>query len=205
MRKARKNEIKKIVLRLLRYTNTQYLPVDLEGIKTMLGIKCLSFCQLEHSIFPQDSDGFSIKKNTASGKQFLVIYNHNMPFERVRWTDAHEIGHCCLGHLDSQQINQEMEQEANYFAKELLMPLAVLDKLNIKKPADISKKCGVSYSAAFNRIADFEEYAFYQRRYGYSALDEQFIKQFCAMYDAGETPAVPDNAKKVIAGVTGKP
>lgn len=78
-------------------------------------------------------DSLSGVQVTYDGKPF-IRYNKNHSVKRNRFTVAHEIGHLVLGHTAScesisfdNQTNVN-ETEANQFAAELLMPLAVLKK-----------------------------------------------------------------------------
>lgn len=59
-------------------------------------------------------DGFTITSKAAP----IIFFNKNMPWCRIRFTLAHELGHIVLGHLPRQGV----EEEANKFAAELLMP-----------------------------------------------------------------------------------
>lgn len=60
-------------------------------------------------------DGFSIIVN---GKPPVVYVNQDMPWCRIRFTLAHELGHIVLGHVPGPNI----EDEANDFASAFLLP-----------------------------------------------------------------------------------
>ena len=68
------------------------------------------------------------------------LYDENAPFFKKRWTVAHEIGHCCMGHVSSigapsTNLPSAMEQEANAFAGALLVPPSDLRRFaKEKKP-----------------------------------------------------------------------
>ena len=57
-----------------------------------------------------------------------IGYNNSQHWHRRRFTIAHEIGHLIMGHTCSDNFSDYREKEANEFAAELLMPLAVLKK-----------------------------------------------------------------------------
>ena len=57
-----------------------------------------------------------------------IGYNNSQHWHRRRFTIAHEIGHLIMGHTCNDNFSDYREKEANEFAAELLMPLAVLKK-----------------------------------------------------------------------------
>lgn len=68
-----------------------------------------------------DFDGVSL----ITDKGFrLVIINGNRSNDRIRWTLAHEMGHCLMHENITDFINEnrDKEKEANEFAGEFLMP-----------------------------------------------------------------------------------
>jgi Zn-dependent peptidase ImmA (M78 family) len=68
--------------------------------------------------------------------QPTIGFNPSMAWVRRRFTIAHEIGHLLLGHTCTDpDLDNDPEAEANQFAAELLMPLAIL-KIDYKaKPS----------------------------------------------------------------------
>jgi len=107
----------------------------------------------------------------ALGKRQTVIVNVENPKSRQRFTLAHELGHILIpwhtgsvvDHLDPDDTGEvegywTMEQEANAFAAELLMPLSWVDDL-VNGTADlatvhrkIARECDVSLHAAGIRL-----------------------------------------------------
>jgi len=67
-----------------------------------------------------------------------IAFNLERPWVRRRFTIAHEIGHYLLGHGGHDETNVHAEKEANQFAGELLMPLAII-KVDYKKDNDLDK------------------------------------------------------------------
>lgn len=70
------------------------------------------------------------------------------------------------------------EEEANYFARQLLMPIAVLARMQARTPQAIARGCGVSYAAACLRARDFERYDWYVLHHGLTAYDNALLEQF---------------------------
>lgn len=69
--------------------------------------------------------GFSIVR----GEKRFILYNDEVPFSCIRFTLAHELGHMVLGHL--REEDEELEKEANCFARNLLCPQPVVKVLNL--------------------------------------------------------------------------
>jgi Zn-dependent peptidase ImmA (M78 family) len=68
-----------------------------------------------------------------------IGFNPSTAWVRRRFTIAHEIGHLLLGHTCTDpDIENDPEAEANQFAAELLMPLAIL-RIDYKKERDLEK------------------------------------------------------------------
>jgi Zn-dependent peptidase ImmA (M78 family) len=72
------------------------------------------------------------------GDRKIILVSTALPYERRRFTVAHELGHYVLGHqaafsLDSPEswVPRE-EQAANVFAAELLMPKTALQSIHYK-------------------------------------------------------------------------
>lgn len=80
-----------------------------------------------------------------SGNQIYIAYNDLRIKTRIRFTIAHEIGHVVLGHTES---TEENESEADFFARNLLVPPCVLLEKNIDTEENIMLTFNVSLSVA---------------------------------------------------------
>lgn len=78
----------------------------------------------------------------------VVLVNAQMPTDRKRWTLAHELGHLVL---HSSWVDVDVEQQANEFAAEFLMPEHVikpaLQNLTMGKLLELKREYGVSMQA----------------------------------------------------------
>lgn len=122
-------------------------------------------------------DPFDLKRLGADARTiydrnsgiFMTVYREDVAVkERIYFTLAHEIGHIVLNHLvDFEQtaLNrggltpQEykvLEEEADFFAAELVMPMAVIKTIGAWEPEEIMTVCRVSKSAASNRVLDLQ-------------------------------------------------
>ena len=186
MKQERKEQIKNKVLGLLTEQSITYLPIDLDQIMASLSIKAVavSLVRQRGVVVPEGIDGFTVIRG-GDRAQYLLVYRDDISFERLRWTLAHELGHILLGHLRSGRRaagHGRQEEEANYFAKELLMPLPVLARLDARSAAAISRLCGVSREAAQIRVRDFERYDWYRLKHGDTETDQRFLACFMPMY-----------------------
>lgn len=90
----------------------------------------------------------------------IVLHNAEIQMhERLRWTQAHEVGHIMLGHVEDGHTE---EIEANAFAAQLLMPWFTIRMMsNFRKPSaeHIARTFGVSITAANLRITDVQRIA----------------------------------------------
>lgn len=95
---------------------------------------------------------YSVGTNKLSGVSFPInqscyfaLLNSDMPSDRCRYTLAHELGHLVMHRLPSQH---DMEEEANRFAGEFLMPardvMPQLTKLTIQHLATLKPYWKVS-------------------------------------------------------------
>ena len=139
------------------------LPVNLAEVVNHYGIYLIKYSDSDytsrHSL-PND-DGYS---RLVDNKP-VIYYNDNKPTHRIRFTIAHEIGHILLGHLSQgetlhrnteQDTNNIKEQQANVFARDLLMPAVVINQL-AKSYIDISDLCNVSELSASIRWQRLQE------------------------------------------------
>ncbi|MDX2042021.1 MAG: XRE family transcriptional regulator [Acidobacteriota bacterium] len=68
--------------------------------------------------FKAGSRKFAGASMEATRPNYVILINEDMPGDRMRWTLAHELGHLVMHRLPS----ETMEEEADEFASEFLMP-----------------------------------------------------------------------------------
>jgi Zn-dependent peptidase ImmA (M78 family)/transcriptional regulator with XRE-family HTH domain len=100
-----------------------------------------------------DAEIDGVTSNTLS--EFKAIFiNKHQPSDRYRFSLAHELGHYLL-HSNELESTPEMEQEANEFASELLMPengiKEYLKTTNLNDYANLKKTWKVSMAALIFR------------------------------------------------------
>ncbi len=93
----------------------------------------------------------------------IFLVNANVPGDRLRFTLAHELGHVLMHNLP----NAEMEEQADRFAAEFLMPARELGprlrKLSLHRLPDLKCQWKVSMAALIKRAFDLGEIT--QRHY----------------------------------------
>jgi Zn-dependent peptidase ImmA (M78 family)/transcriptional regulator with XRE-family HTH domain len=124
----------------------------------------------------EDAGGIVFRCNFGSGKidamsQWIqslppmFFVNQEIPCDRMRWTLAHEIGHVVMHSLPTENI----EQEANTFAAEFLMPSReirpYLTDLSLPKLAAMKPYWKVSMNALLKRACDLGTITERQRSY----------------------------------------
>ena len=181
----RRDQIKDVVLDILEKVRIGELPVELKRILAFYGwrITTIGKARKAGMNISDEDNGFSVVRSAPGGDEYLIIYNEDHVPGRIRWTIAHEIGHIALGHLRGVSAVTDEEAEANYFARELLTPLAVLDELGVRSVAEIAEVCDISSWAAEIRAGDFQRRDWYKARHGNTERDLQFLKQFSKMFD----------------------
>lgn len=147
---VRTSFVKKMAQKVLRECGVSAPPVDLTRI-----IEANNFIYMEVDTFPDNVSALFVKKD---GKDYAFVNARHHPHRR-RFSLAHELGHILLNHAmeDLDEVpsidappesmrhyaaGDPLEKEANIFASELLMPVALLKK-EYAKGADIEKLAGV--------------------------------------------------------------
>ena len=159
--KPRYSHATKVAQKILKEIQINNPPVDINNILQHLGINLLPYA------FPEKVSAILLKENNM----FVVGVNDKHHPNRQRFSIAHEIGHYLLGHyrdvfVDTTEIaegrfdildtiqNKVQEQEANYFAGELLIPTDMIKKdfVRIHNVEEIAKLYKVSKEALWVRL-----------------------------------------------------
>lgn len=128
-----------------RFTRMQWrLPVG--PVRFLTGwIEAAGCLVIEEDFGTERVDGLS----QWVGDHPLILLNRDRPTDRKRLTLAHELGHLCLH--TAQVGDDDVEQEANEFASEFLMPADIirpqLRNLTLGKLPDLKRTWGVSMQA----------------------------------------------------------
>ena len=103
-----------------------------------------------HRELPKGIDGFMLLPSRSAKVNYIIILNKDYPGERMRFSLAHELGHIIM------HTKLGVEEEANQFASELLMPEAKISPYLMRARSlydylPIKKIWGVSIQALLHR------------------------------------------------------
>jgi Zn-dependent peptidase ImmA (M78 family) len=109
-------------------------------------------------------DGLTSKTNN---NHLVIFLNSQMPNDRTRFSLAHELGHLIM-HLNTSPDIDEVENEANEFASEFLLPQdeiqASLHNLKLPTLMALKKRWNVSMRAIIRRARDLGTISDYEYR-----------------------------------------
>ena len=181
--------------RTLLETGIGELPVDVFQVcaKENIHIQCYRKAQKVLKIFAdgeqrERSDGLSFCMDGVD----YILYDDTTSLQRQRYTIAHEIGHCVLGHFELYASGQSydpvlIDKEAELFAIHLLAPACILWETGAISASDIAERCNISDTAAEKRarrmLALSQRDKKMQKEKGRScflasALERQVLSQF---------------------------
>jgi len=185
---ARRGMIKEAVINLLTAAGIHQLPVALHQIagKMEWGLVPYAVAR-QQGLRLVSTDGCTVARQTEGRREYIVLYNEAMDRRRIRWTIAHEFAHIALGHLDGQSEKKIFEAEANYFAKNLLAPVAVIAGRGITDKTSIARCCDISMEAAAIREADVARHTAFYARNGHTGWDKRLI----AVFSPPDTETLP--------------
>jgi Zn-dependent peptidase ImmA (M78 family) len=148
---SRYEEIKQLITDLLCDYSISTLPIDVFLLAQKMAIKVYKYSEFivdeRIKIISASQDGMSCY--ITDTMSYIILYNDEMDSNRIRFTIAHEIGHIVLGHEYS---CEETESEADYFARNLLVPMGILIHRHISDYIEIVNMFEVSYTVAGNVI-----------------------------------------------------
>lgn len=116
----------------------------------------------------------------------LILYNTAANSGRILWTLCHEIGHICLGHLDTieeaeiaytdwREPYDQFESEADYFAWNLIAPLPIMREMGIRSASEIQVVYGLSIQAA---ALQYDRYVKWCRSHIKTAWENNMLREF---------------------------
>ena len=173
---------------------SSYKPIDnLVNIAEKSGVRILRIPERLKGI-----DAFSVWAGFEEKKSVIVVTGE-APGDRLRYSVAHEIGHLVMhqslfGSLDI------IEQEADQFAAELLMPTEQMQKelvppITIHTLLRLKERWGVSIQALIRRAYDLSVIS--ERQYRYLCF--QIGKQGMRIEEPGEIPVEKPRALRQMA------
>jgi Zn-dependent peptidase ImmA (M78 family)/transcriptional regulator with XRE-family HTH domain len=122
----------------------------------------------------------------------VVLLNSAVPTDRKRWTLAHELGHLVL---HGQRCDGPVEDEANEFAEEFLMPTVEI-KPDLRAPRlgtlrDLKLHWGVSIAALIKRASSLGQITAQQQ----TSLQKQLSARGWRVREPGSDDLTPETPK----------
>ena len=142
------DRIEKAVVDLYKKLRLDQVPLDPFVIASKLG-----FLVKKYSDLPMDTQIY-LKNNEREGVSlfdpdigtFVICYDDNISYSRIRFTIMHEIGHIMLGHREESVLAKRM---ADYYAAYSLAPSPLIRKFKCEDYLDISNTFDVSQECAY--------------------------------------------------------
>lgn len=171
--RARKERSIRIARNFLFTSGVSWFPIDVKSLYKKYGFIIYTWDEAKKIL--KDSDPLRLKKTKAEARTsiergsnlYTTVYDDRIrPLERITYTLAHELGHIILGHLDdfektslsrgglTEAEYKVLEEEADFFAAELLAPISIVKDLSITKPEPLRHIFKLSIKASDNRALD---------------------------------------------------
>lgn len=157
---------------LMEYGVYGTIPIDLESLVKSIGISVLpmNFTKLEKRLKRNDILGLVL----TSGNDAAIFYRETDGINRIRFTIAHELAHCCNidpnnnePHIEYRLDEKDKdadEKKMDIFAGELLIPFHKLKeeymKMSLPNSVDLAKRFQVSVSVMEARL-DYLRISYY--------------------------------------------
>lgn len=141
---VRKASCHKVARSILSKSKVSLLPIR---IKDILKVVKLDYPTIRfHSTDKLPSKVYAL--TYRDGKDIDIAYNNQVSLNRQKFSVAHELGHIYMGHvhaggfIDFENQNQ-VEQEANEFAAELIMPSFLMKKKIVDEHKSANELIGI--------------------------------------------------------------
>lgn len=149
----RKDYINRVVLDTYRECSVSSFPINCFDILQQLGIACIKYSSLsdekQRSCRLISDDAFQVKGT-------YIYYNDSLLSTRIRFSLMHELGHIRLGHTKD---TPDAENEADFFASQMLMPHVALYRLKCKTADEIRNTFDVSCVAANRALREHRSWS----------------------------------------------
>ena len=143
-------------LDILRDYGISDFPLDILTLAEHMGIKTIPYSSLAAQTYaeliskPGTEKGFTIAGKCDNGKVTYTVYYNDVDMTRqaCRFTLAHEIKHIANNDFLKKELTEADEQLAEYFAKCLLAPQAIIIAERLSTPDDYVSHFDISVTAA---------------------------------------------------------
>lgn len=161
---------------LMKY-RLNHLPISGFEIAARMGVTLIPYSAFQKdeiiTLMNTIEDGFFLE---SESQDYIYYNNIDCCYERQNWTILHEIGHIVLDHIRG---DPQEEAEANFFAKYIIAPPVLLDKLKAKSPMDICLFFDISREAAIYQFQYYLKWSWIVHNTGHlKEYDQQLLQLF---------------------------
>ena len=147
--------IREKVFEVYKECDIRIFPIDCFEILEHYGLRIFDYQETKESN-PELYDSILKYSKDAFRFRMSVYYNSLNTFGRIRFSLMHELGHFILEHSEETPDNEE---EADYFASNMLAPRIAIQEKNYKTAEEIHDYFGLSYAAANRTLIDYKKWA----------------------------------------------
>lgn len=153
------------------------LPIDLDKICDFYGYSLLKYSDHSKTVesFQRKTNEFTDAFACRFKSLPTIFFNDKLSPPLFRFKIAHEIGHLVL--LHNKVSNIDFEKEAKSFAARILMPIGVLNALNVSAAEEIQQFCNVTIESASFRMERLKQLRI-RNVFGTSELERKLLLQF---------------------------
>lgn len=166
------NYINYKVLEVYQTCDVQSFPIDCLSLFEHYDLKILPYSGLNKTLYEYclkfSEDAFWFKDK--------IFYNDEVIPGRIRFSLMHELGHFILNHNENR--TPEMEQEANYFASNILAPRMVIHFGKCKNETEVSNLFQLTNECARYAFDDYKRWRMRKLKYHMSSFDKEFYNHF---------------------------
>lgn len=191
--------IQRKVLELYQRMDTIAYPIQPEQVILCVPQKCriltyqalaeLNHCSI-HDIAVMCKSHSGATHYDIEQNRYLILYNASMNNGRTLWTLCHEIGHICIGHLETMEDAEiaytdwrepynQFESEADYFAWNMIAPLPIMREMGVRTVAEAQSMFGLSSQAA---ALQFDRYTKWCRSHIKTSWGNNMLREFRQKY-----------------------
>lgn len=169
-------EILEKILDVFDKCNILSFPIDCRQILGCYGYRVLSYSEIRRKN-PELLELCANYTDDSFKDHYTktIAYNdEDIPYSRIRFSLMHELGHIVMDHKGNSQRN---EQDANYFASNILAPRMVIHYAGCKNANHVAKFFMMSFEAAEYA---FDDYRRWHRKavYKMTDTDHKFYAHF---------------------------
>lgn len=164
--------IKYMTMNVYDFCDIKSFPIDCFSIIDAYGLETRSYSSLDDELrsycLMYSDDAFKFKN--------LICYNENKPVGRVRFSLMHELAHILLEH--NGDYTPAQEQEANYFASNILAPRMAIHYSRCKNQADVAKIFNITNEAAQYAFEDYRRWHRWTIYHKMNSFDKALYSHF---------------------------